>query len=70
MSDHDYEAGLRDGKIEALERVVAEIKVAHTQFKEQTNDRFRYIERIVYAVIGAIALVQFGPHLRSWFGGG
>jgi len=50
----DYEEGLRDGKIRSLEKVVSEL----------TTDMNR-LKLAIYALYGAIALVQILPELRG-----
>jgi hypothetical protein len=64
MPDHDYEAGLRDGKLEAIEKMVTR----HGERLDDHENRFRYLEKIVYGITGAIALVQFGPQIAKWIG--
>ena len=68
MADHDYEAGLRDGKIEALEKMQAQ----HNARMEIFDDRFdkcdarlRLQEKITYGLLGAIALVEFLPQIKA-----
>jgi hypothetical protein len=54
MSDHDYEAGLRDGKIEALERVARE----HDDRLEKHDARIRTQERVTWIITGIILFLQ------------
>jgi len=63
-ADHDYQAGLRDGKIEAIEAMVAQ----HSKRLNGHEDRFVYLERIIWGLVGAIALMQFYPDLKAWVG--
>jgi len=53
---HDYEMGLRDGKINSLERSVNQIAADLAKFKVA-----------LYMLYGAIALVQFLPDLQGLF---
>lgn len=63
MQEHDYEAGLRDGRIQALEKITAE----HHDRLNQHSERFRVIERIMWGLIGAYVFVQFVPALKKLF---
>lgn len=56
--NHDYENGLRDGKIRSLEDAVSEI----------AND-FKKLKVAIYMLYGAIALVQFLPDLKGFLSG-
>ena len=64
MSDHDYEAGLRDGKIEALEKMLC----SHRERLDHHETRLRAAERILYGLIGAMALIEFVPAIKGFFG--
>ena len=55
--DNDYAAGLRDGKIESMEAAVREL----------TQDVNR-LKLAIYALYGAIALVQLLPELKGMLG--
>ena len=55
--DLDYEAGRRDGRIESLERV----QEAHNSRLDKHEIRLQTQERITYALLGAIALIEFIP---------
>jgi len=52
---HEYENGLRDGRLASLEHTVSEIA-----------DDFKKIKVMIYMLYGAIALVQFLPELRGF----
>ena len=54
-TNHEYDNGLRDGRLTSLERSVAEIA---TDFKK--------IKVMIYMLYGAIALVQFLPEVREF----
>ena len=53
--NHDYENGVRDGRLESLERTVREI-----------SDDFKKIKIMIWMLYGAIALVQFLPDLKGF----
>jgi len=61
----DYEDGLRDGKIDAIGRMVSK----HGERLDDHEKRLRYLEKIVYGLTGGIALIQFGPQISQLFGG-
>lgn len=56
--NHGYEEGLRDGKIKSLEKAVVDLTVDVNRLK-----------LAIYALYGAIALVQLLPELRGILGG-
>ena len=56
--DHDYEDGLRDGKIISLEKGLKQVQTDLAKFKIA-----------IYMLYGAIALVQFLPELRTFLNG-
>lgn len=66
MTDHDYEAGKRDGKIEALEDVISR----HNERLDYHERRLAMQEKITYGLIGAIALANFLPDIKRLFMGG
>jgi hypothetical protein len=55
--NHSYEDGLREGRIISLEKAVTEI-----------TTEFRTLKVSIYMLYGAIALVQFLPDVRRFFG--
>lgn len=63
MEHHpDYGDGLRDGKIQALEQITG-------QHHDRLNDhgqRLAVLERIAWALMGIIALVQLWPALTRF----
>lgn len=60
---HSYEEGVRDGKIEALEQIVAR----HEKRFDVHEGRLRIMERILYGLIGALALIEFMPAFQKLF---
>lgn len=61
MADNnDYEAGLRDGRIEAIEQMQAH----QNRRLDDHSDRLRSQERVVYGLIGAIALIEIIPAVK------
>ena len=54
---HDYEAGLRDGKLLSMEKAVRELTIDVNRLK-----------LAIYALYGAIALVQLLPQLKGLLG--
>jgi len=67
----EYEDGLRDGKIEAIEQMQVQqnnrLDVFGRQF-EKCDARLRLQEKVVWGLIGAIALVQFLPVFKQFMG--
>lgn len=66
IGNPDYQAGLRDGRIAALETIVTK----HEEKFDHHEQRLRIMERILYILIGAIALIQILPALRDFLGNG
>jgi len=62
--EHDYEAGLREGRLRALEEIVKN----HDERFDHHEQRLRIMERILYTLVGAIALIQLMPALQKFFG--
>ena len=54
-NSHDYEMGLRDGRIKSLEIVVGELAIDVKKMK-----------LMLWALYGAIGLVQFLPELKDF----
>lgn len=65
VEEHGYNEGLRDGRIKALEHVVSQ----HSRKFDSHESRLRIMERILYGLIGALALIEFLPKLQLFFGG-
>lgn len=63
VTDHDYEAGKRDGKIEALEDLMSQ----HSNRLDIHERRLAMQEKITYGLIGAIALANFLPDIKRLF---
>lgn len=63
MTNHDYESGVRDGKIAALEEECRR----HATRMDSHERRLQLQERITYGLIGAIALANFLPDLKRLF---
>ena len=61
MTEQDYDEGRRDGRIEALEKMQAN----HNRRLEDHSRRIMAQERIVWALVGAIALIELIPAIKS-----
>ena len=61
MVDEAYEAGLRDGKIEALERIVS----GHDDRFDHHERRLSIMERMLYGLIGAFVLIELLPAIKE-----
>ena len=64
LGPHDFEAGLREGRLRALEKIVRN----HDERFDHHEQRLRIMERILYMLIGAIALIQLMPILQKVIG--
>ncbi len=59
----DYEDGLRDGQIAALEEVAS----SHKDRLDNHANRLRTLERVIWMLAGVIAFVNLWPQLQSLF---
>lgn len=71
--DHDYAAGLRDGRLQSLEAIVRQQtqemsdlrKCVQAGFKERDRE-LKTINRALWALGGAVGIIQFAPILRGF----
>ena len=63
MTERDYEAGLRDGKIEAIEKMQA----AQNNRLNHHDARLATLEKAAYIVLGTVLFIQFSPVLHDFF---
>lgn len=61
MTD-EYQQGLRDGKLQAIESM----QVTQNRRMENHERRLQSAERILYGLIGALALVQIIPIVKGF----
>ena len=62
MSDeHSYEEGLIAGRMQAMERILEH----HETKLREIDSRTRMMERVMWGVLGAIALIQVLPMFRE-----
>lgn len=66
LQDPDYEAGLRDGRIEALNQVLQH----HNERLDKHERRLILQERVTFGLLGAIALLEFLPILQKLLSNG
>ncbi|MCP3665743.1 MAG: hypothetical protein GY696_25150 [Gammaproteobacteria bacterium] len=59
--DTEYQAGLRDGRLGSLEKMVA----GHDSRLDQHSRRLALAEKILYGLIGALALINFAPTIYA-----
>ncbi len=64
MSDDSYDQGVRDGTLDAMEKIQA----AYAIRLDKVEGRVSNLERVAYTLLGAVALVQFGPTLKAFLG--
>lgn len=62
MVDKDYEAGLRDGRISAIERTQKD----HHERMNIHDKRLTAQERITYMLLGALVLIQGLSALKEY----
>ena len=63
-SEKSYEAGLREGRIRGIEETIN----SHTVRLDKHESRLTVQERITYALLGAIALIEILPTIQSLSG--
>ena len=61
MSD-EYKEGLRDGRIASIENMQSQ----HSARLDHHEKRLQAAERIVYALIGALMLIEAAPLIREF----
>jgi len=57
-----YKEGLRDGKLESMERIL----LCHAQEINDLKSSVASLQKMNYALVGAVALMQFTPALRGF----
>jgi len=68
MSQEDFDKGLMQGQINAIEKMFIEQKVQTNKRLDDHEGRFKYIERIIWVMIGMWLFVKFIPDLKGIFG--
>ncbi len=58
-----YEEGLRDGKIQAQEQMLA----SHAERLDAHSERILRLEKALWAVCGILALIEFAPGIKNFF---
>ena len=62
MSTDEYNQGLRDGRIDAIERMQSQ----HNDRLDHHENRLQAAERIIYALIGALMLIEAAPLIKGF----
>ena len=62
---HTYEDGLREGRLRGIEETISN----HSTRLDRHESRLTAQERISYAVLGAIALIEVLPTIQNALGG-
>ena len=65
MTAQSYSDGLRDGKIQAVE----EMQSVQNRRLDKHELRLSTLEKVSYALVGAIALMELLPHAQALLGG-
>ncbi len=56
-----YEDGLREGRLASIETVLAD----HKGRLDNHSQRIRLLERVMWIMFGAIALLEFAPKVQA-----
>ncbi len=65
MADQTYEQGLVDGKLLAVEAILADHKIRI----DGHSGRLRLLERALWIMLGVVAVVQFVPFFYRFING-
>jgi hypothetical protein len=66
--NHSYEEGLREGRINHLERVVVDLSQNFKDSHESHEKRLRYLEGIAASMLAIIAFTTVLPAVVSFLG--
>ena len=61
-NEHDYANGLRDGRLQALEKVTGQ----HHDRLNNHADRLKILERLAWIMIGVIGFIQVWPAIHDF----
>ena len=65
MTEHSYEEGVRDGRISALEKMMAEERrLNHSRF-DNHDRRISLLEKIAYGAAGITVFLQLLPIIEK-----
>ena len=62
MSTDEYNEGLRDGRIASIESMQSH----HSARLDHHEKRLQAAERIIYALIGALMLIEAAPFIKGF----
>ncbi len=65
MAERTYQEGLVDGKIEALEAMVAQ----HTNRMDNHSTRLQLLERSLWLTLGVVTAIEFLPKVMFLLNG-
>jgi len=68
MAKEDYEAGLMQGQINAIEKMVADEKTVTNKRLDDHDGRFKYIERILWMMVGMWLFMRVLPDIKGVIG--
>lgn len=60
MTDNDYESGLRDGRIKALEEMINH----HDNRISNIESSVKLLEKVAYSVLGAVSIITIIPEIK------
>ena len=67
MTEHGYEEGVRDGRIEHLEKVVVDLSRDHASVRDSHEKRLSYLEKIAASMLAIVAFTSVLPKLVEFF---
>lgn len=65
MTDNDYDAGLRDGRLNHLETSLIEHKKQTERTLYEHEVILKRQERVLWMIIGAVGFINFLPEIKS-----
>jgi len=68
MSQEDFDKGLMQGQINAIEKMFVEQKNQTNKRLDEHDSRFKYIERILWIMVGMWMFIKLIPELKGIVG--
>ena len=69
MSSKTYEEGVKEGKVEGKLEAIEDMQVRQNERLDGHNKRISNLERLGYILLGAVAIIEFLPHIQSFVNG-
>ena len=64
--EHSYQEGVRDGRIEHLEKVVVDLAKNHADVRDNHATRLNYLEKIAASMLAIVAFTTIIPKLLEF----